>query len=84
MNTNDNEVSVDVAVNEVPAAPVKAKRGFAAMSPEKRKEISSKGGFRAHELGVAHKYSSDEAKEAGKLGGTAPHKSRGRQQPPTP
>jgi general stress protein YciG len=54
------------------------KMGFAAMDPEKVKEISSKGGRKAHEMGVAHQFSVEEAREAGKKGGRAPHKSRGR------
>lgn len=46
------------------------KRGFAAMSPELQREIASKGGRRAHELGTAHEFSPDEARRAGKVGGT--------------
>jgi uncharacterized protein len=53
----------------------KSIRGFAAMSAEKQKEIASKGGRAAHEQGVAHEWSSDEARAAGKKGGQA----RGRQ-----
>lgn len=44
-------------------------RGFAAMSPEKRREIAKKGGRRAHQLGRAHTYTSEEAKVAGQKGG---------------
>ena len=33
---------------------VKSRRGFAAMTPEKQKEIAQKGGRAAHEKGVAH------------------------------
>jgi general stress protein YciG len=46
-------------------------RGFAAMSQEKQKEIARKGGRAAHEQGVAHQWTSQEAKEAGKKGGQA-------------
>ena len=38
---------------------------FKDMTPEKRKEIASKGGRRAQELGVAHRWDSDEAYQAG-------------------
>jgi len=31
-------------------------RGFASMSPEKKREIASKGGKAAHSLGTAHKW----------------------------
>lgn len=44
-------------------------RGFAAMDPEKQKEIASEGGRAAHRQGVAHEWSSDEAREAGRKGG---------------
>jgi len=47
----------------------KSKRGFASMDPEKHREIASKGGKSAHEQGKAHKFSSEEAREAGKKGG---------------
>jgi len=49
----------------------KSKRGLAAMDEETRKEIASKGGHAAHQKGVAHKWNSQEAKEAGKKGGKA-------------
>ncbi len=49
--------------------PKKSKRGFAAMSPERQREIASQGGRAAHEMGVAHEWNTDEAKEAGKKGG---------------
>lgn len=49
-------------------------RGFAAMDAEKQREIARKGGRAAHEQGVAHEWSSQEAREAGKKGG----QSRGR------
>jgi general stress protein YciG len=53
----------------------KSIRGFAAMDQEKQREIARKGGRAAHEQGVAHEWSSQEAREAGKKGGQA----RGRQ-----
>ena len=49
----------------------KSIRGFAAMNEEKQKEIARKGGRAAHEQGVAHEWSSQEAREAGKKGGQA-------------
>ena len=48
-----------------------AKRGFAAMSPEKQREIASRGGKAAHEKGTAHQFSSEEARAAGRKGGEA-------------
>jgi general stress protein YciG len=44
-------------------------RGFASMNPEQQREIASKGGKAAHQQGVAHEWSSDEARQAGKKGG---------------
>ena len=41
------------------------------MSPEKQREIARKGGRAAHEQGVAHEWSSEEARAAGKKGGQA-------------
>jgi hypothetical protein len=57
-----------------PVARPKQHRGFAAMPPDKRREIASKGGRTAHEIGMAHQWDSDEARAAGKKGG---HLSRG-------
>lgn len=51
----------------------KARRGFASMSPEKQREIASKGGRMAHEKGAAHEWTVDEAREAGRKGGCARH-----------
>lgn len=56
----------------------KKKRGFAAMDPKKVSEIASKGGRAAHAAGTAHQFSSEEARTAGKKGGTAAHVRRGR------
>jgi general stress protein YciG len=41
-------------------------RGFAAMDPEERREIASKGGRAAHARGTAHEFDSEEAQEAGR------------------
>ena len=54
----------------------KARRGFAAMSPEKQKEIASLGGKAAHAKGTAHEFSPEEAREAGRKGGQAAQKAR--------
>lgn len=47
-------------------APARAKRGFAVLSPEKKREIASMGGKAAHEHGRAHRFTSEEARAAGK------------------
>lgn len=46
-----------------------AKRGFAAMDRERQRQIASEGGRAAHIQGVAHKWTSEEAREAGRKGG---------------
>ena len=55
----------------------KERRGFASMSPEKQREIASKGGRAAHAKGTAHEFTSDEAREAGRKGGQAVSQDRG-------
>jgi general stress protein YciG len=54
----------------------KSRRGFAAMSPERQREIASQGGRAAHQQGVAHEWSADEARAAGKKGGQVSGKKR--------
>jgi general stress protein YciG len=68
----------------------KERRGFASMSPEKQREIASKGGRAAHEKGTAHEWTADEARSAGRKGGQVSRGGRGRLvvppdgMPPTP
>lgn len=47
----------------------KSNRGFASMSPERQREIASKGGRAAHEKGTAHEWTAEEARQAGRKGG---------------
>lgn len=54
----------------------KERRGFASMSPERRREIARKGGFAAQAKGVAHRWDSIEASIAGRKGGMAGHAKR--------
>ena len=44
-------------------------RGFASMDRSKQREIASKGGKVAHLKGVAHEWTPEEAREAGRKGG---------------
>lgn len=44
-------------------------RGFAAISPERLREIASKGGKAAHAAGTAHEFTPEEGKAAGIKGG---------------
>ena len=50
------------------------KRGFASMPPERRRQIASQAGKRAHELGKGHRWTSETASKAGKIGGKASKK----------
>jgi hypothetical protein len=52
------------------------------MSPEKQREIASKGGRAAHEKGTAHEWTKDEARAAGRKGGQTSRGGRGRLIPP--
>ena len=52
----------------------KEDRGFASMDRTKQREIASKGGKAAHLKGTAHEWSSEEAREAGRKGGMASHR----------
>ncbi len=49
----------------------RSKRGFAAMSEQKQREIARRGGQAAHKKGTAHEFTSDEARIAGHRGGRA-------------
>lgn len=44
-------------------------RGFAAMDPERQRQIAREGGRAAHMQGVAHQWTSEEARAAGRKGG---------------
>jgi uncharacterized protein len=72
---HNEEVAVDAVRKE--------RRGFASMSPEKQREIASKGGRAAHEKGTAHEWTPDEARAAGRKGGQISRGGRGRLVPST-
>jgi general stress protein YciG len=48
------------------------------MSPERQREIASKGGRAAHEKGTAHEWTPEEARRAGRKGGQVSRGGRGR------
>ena len=60
------DTSLTAATAESATQSERRLRGFAAMSPEKKKEIASMGGRAAHACGRAHQFSSEEARAAGK------------------
>ena len=47
------------------------KRGFALMSKERLRLVTSAAGKHAHEIGKAHTWTKEEAIKAGKIGGKA-------------
>jgi general stress protein YciG len=47
----------------------KSNRGFASMDASRQREIASKGGKAAHARGLAHEFTADEARNAGRKGG---------------
>lgn len=53
-----------------------SKRGFAALTAEQRRAISSKGGKSAHAIGSAHVFTSEEGRLAGRKGGATTSKDR--------
>jgi hypothetical protein len=53
------------------SVPGKSRRGFAAMTPGRRRVVSGNGGKTAHALGRAHEFTTEEARKAGVKGGLA-------------
>lgn len=49
----------------------KQRRGFAAMSPEKRRELSARGGRAVQAAGKGRQWTSETAASAGRKGGLA-------------
>lgn len=53
-----------------------ARRGFGSMDEAKQRRIASEGGRAAHKQGVAHEFTSQEARAAGRKGGVAVSRDR--------
>jgi general stress protein YciG len=53
------------------ASDEKRSRGFAAMDPEKHRAICRKGGAACQKAGLGHRFTRQEAIEAGKKGAAA-------------
>ncbi len=53
-----------------------SRRGFAAMDPDRVRELARLGGKSAHRRGKAHEFTSEEARVAGRKGGLASHRKR--------
>lgn len=48
----------------------KSRRGFASMDEDRQREIARRGGQVAHQRGTAHEWTAEEAREAGRKGGS--------------
>lgn len=74
MNTNEptgtgNERQQEENRNTESTQPSgKSRRGFASLDPERRRQIASLGGRTAHQQGVAHRWTREEAQAAGRKG----------------
>lgn len=77
-NTGNDNSGTSVEEISKPRRP----RGFAAMDRSRVSEIASKGGKAAHAAGTAHQFNREEAQAAGRKGGVAPHRVRGRGKKP--
>jgi uncharacterized protein len=51
-------------------------RGFGSMDKERQRQIAREGGKAAHQKGTAHKWNSEEAREAGRKGGESVSQNR--------
>lgn len=63
MASQDN-VTLDPDTSGRPRS--RSRRGFAAMDPQRQREIASLGGRAAHQSGHAHEFTTEEARAAGK------------------
>lgn len=63
MASHDNASRKDDAAGGTPR---RSPRGFAAMDPQRQREIASLGGRAAHQSGHAHEFNTEEARAAGR------------------
>jgi hypothetical protein len=74
MDTLESPLAMETSV-EFPTM-TRRKRGFAALTAERRREIAQRGGKTAQMRGVAHRFTTEEAREAGRKGGRAVSRDR--------
>jgi general stress protein YciG len=75
-NSGINEASDSGRINVSERGQGSSNRGFAAMSPERQRQIASEGGRAAHKQGVAHEWNKEEARNAGRKGGQSVSQNR--------
>ena len=68
MATSQSQRSTAASSTPAPARPA-SRRGFASMDPEMQRRIASEGGKASHQSGRGHRWTSDEARQAGRKGG---------------
>jgi general stress protein YciG len=67
MNMQDESPRDETTADaQSPSRPRRSLRGFAAMDPQRQREIASLGGRAAHQSGHAHEFTSEEARAAGR------------------
>jgi general stress protein YciG len=76
--TMDTFLDLDTkpVISQAPATGTPPTRGFAGMTPEQHRAMASTGGKKAHALKRAHRFSSEEARRAGRVGGMVVSKNR--------
>lgn len=70
-NTSSSENTRRPAQRRASKTAPKSPRGFAAMDPEQQRRIASEGGKASHASGRGHRFTSEEARAAGRKGGMA-------------
>ena len=58
--------NTEQAKDTTATTPRRNPRGFAAMDPQRQREIAAEGGRAAHASGNAHEFDSEEARAAGR------------------
>ncbi|OWP64499.1 general stress protein [Hymenobacter amundsenii] len=71
MNSNSNQQSNQRGTAAPEKVVTKRPRGFAAMDPATQRRIASEGGRASHLSGRGHRFTSEEARAAGRKGGQA-------------
>ena len=66
MTTQDSQESPNRTDTSSSPSARRSPRGFAAMDPQRQREIASLGGRAAHQSGHAHEFNSEEARAAGR------------------
>lgn len=62
----DPQDTTDEHANEQGDGKPRSRRGFAAMDPQRQREIASLGGRAVHRSGNAHRFTTEEARAAGR------------------